>query len=212
MVRAEFSCLSKTLRFVNMFKVLLSVFLLGAQLVDSAPQSYSSIVKCLDESNVPQDYPGTSNFTSDIIPYNLRLNYTPIAVAVPSTVPQVQAAVKCAAKLGVKVNPKSGGHSYASHSLGGEDGHFVVDLKLFRETSVDGGSQVATVGPGARLGNVALALFAQGERALAHGICPGYEFFLYKRRILLTNKQRWRRRTRPSWRPRLRLPYLRPSP
>jgi FAD/FMN-containing dehydrogenase len=159
-----------------MLKLLLSVFLLGAQFVYCAPQSYSSIIKCLDESNVPQDYPGTSNFTQDIIPYNLRLNYTPIAVAVPSTVSQVQAAVKCAAKLGVKVNPKSGGHSYAAHSLGGEDGHFVVDLKYFSGVSVDAVSQVATVGPGARLGNVALALFEQGERALAHGICPGYEY------------------------------------
>jgi len=76
----------------------------------------------------------------------------------------------------MKVNPKSGGHSYASHSLGGEDGHLVVDLKFFAETTVDSVSQVATVGPGARLGNVALALFDNGERALAHGICPGYEF------------------------------------
>lgn len=157
-----------------MLKLFLSAVLLARHFVNGAPTTYSSIIKCLDESNVPQDYPGTSNFTQDIIPYNLRLNYTPIAVAVPSTVPQVQAAVKCAAKLGVKVNPKSGGHSYASHSLGGEDGHFVVDLKFFTETTVDGGSQVATVGPGARLGNVALALFEQGERALAHGICPGY--------------------------------------
>ncbi|KAF8853592.1 FAD-binding domain-containing protein [Acephala macrosclerotiorum] len=142
------------------------------QLANGAPQSYTSIVHCLSESNVPQDYPGSSNFTADIIPYNLRLNYTPIAVAVPTTVEEVQAAVLCASKLGVKVNPKSGGHSYASHSLGGEDGHFVVDLKYFTDVVVDE-DEVATVGPGARLGNVALSLFEQGERAMAHGICPG---------------------------------------
>lgn len=40
---------------------------------------------------------------------------------------------------------------------------------------VDTGTGVATIGPGARLGNVALELFRQGERAMAHGICPGYE-------------------------------------
>lgn len=156
-----------------MFQKLLPIWLLIAQLVNCAPQSYSSIIKCLDNSNVPQDYPGSSDFSEDIIPYNLRLNFTPIAVAVPSSVAQVQAAVKCAAKLGVKVNPKSGGHSYAAHSIGGEDGHFVVDLRYFAETDVDTATGIATVGPGARLGNVALALFDQAERALAHGICPG---------------------------------------
>jgi FAD/FMN-containing dehydrogenase len=134
---------------------------------------HDNIVDCLAISGVPQEFPGTDNFTQSIIPYNLRLNFTPVALAVPSTVPQVQAAVLCAAELGVKVNPRSGGHSYASHSIGGEDGHLVVDLRLFRETTVDPDSNIATIGPGARLGNVALDLFAQGGRALAFGLCPG---------------------------------------
>ncbi|KAH7400197.1 hypothetical protein BKA64DRAFT_477161 [Cadophora sp. MPI-SDFR-AT-0126] len=141
--------------------------------VSASPQTYTKIVQCLSASNIPQAYPGTPSFTELIIPLNLRLNYTPIALALPTTVPQVQAAVKCAVKLGVKVNPRSGGHSYASHSIGGEDGHLVVDLRYFRETVVDRKTNVAAVGPGARLGNVAVALFEQGERAMAHGVCPG---------------------------------------
>lgn len=32
---------------------------------------------------------------------------------------------------------------------------------------------IATVGAGVRLGNLALGVFAQGERALPHGVCPG---------------------------------------
>jgi FAD/FMN-containing dehydrogenase len=91
---------------------------------------------------------------------------------VPYNVSQVQAAVLCAAELGVKVNPKSGGHSYAGHSNGEEDGHLVVDLKYFRDTVVDKKTCVATIGPGARLGNVALDLFNQGGRAMAHGSMP----------------------------------------
>jgi FAD/FMN-containing dehydrogenase len=79
------------------------------------------------------------------------------------------------------VNPKSGGPSYAGHSLGGEDGHLVIDLKYFRDTKVDPMTNIATIGPGARLGNVALDLFAQGQRALAHGTCPGYvEILIYQ--------------------------------
>jgi len=155
-----------------MFKLLVLALSLGAQSVSAAPSKYANIVNCLTAASVPQDYPGTSNFTQDIIPYNLRVNFTPVAVAVPSTVPQVQAAVRCASAVGVKVNPKSGGHSYAGHSIGGEDGHFIIDLKYFYDVTVNS-SGIATVGPGARLGNVALALYDQGHRALAHGICPG---------------------------------------
>ncbi|KUJ09586.1 FAD-binding domain-containing protein [Mollisia scopiformis] len=156
-----------------MFKLHLVHFLLCIHFANGAPEGYLPIISCLEESNIPQDYPNTSNFSQDSLDYNLRLNFTPIAIAVPSTVPQVQAAVNCAAKLGIKVNPKSGGHSYAGHSVGGEDGHLVVDLKYFRETKVDSATNVATIGPGARLGNIALDLYAQGERAMAHGICPG---------------------------------------
>ena len=118
-----------------------------AQIANAAP-AYDLVVKCLSSNQVPQDIPGSAAFSQDIIPYNLRLNYTPVAFAIPTTVPQVQAAVGCAAQYGVKVNPKSGGHSYAAHSLGGEDGHLVIDMKYFNEIALDTTTNLATVGPG----------------------------------------------------------------
>src|SRR5258708_5665904 len=120
-----------------MFKPLLIALSLGAHSIQAAPQKFDDIVNCLASSGVPQDYPGSADFSQDVLPYKLRLNFTPIALAVPLTVSQVQAAVVCASKVGVSVNPKSGGHSYASHSIGGDDGHLVIDLKYFRETKVD---------------------------------------------------------------------------
>jgi FAD/FMN-containing dehydrogenase len=156
-----------------MLKHLLLALSLSVHSIQAVPQKYSDVVSCLTSSGVPQDLPGSADFAQDIIPWNLRLNFTPVALAVPSTVPQVQAAVVCASKAGVKVNPKSGGHSYASHSIGGEDGHLVIDLKYFRQTKVDPSTYIASIGPGARLGNVALDLFNQSGRAMAHGICPG---------------------------------------
>lgn len=39
--------------------------------------------------------------------------------------------------------------------------------------TVDPKTFVATIGPAARLGNVAIALFNQSERALPFGLCPG---------------------------------------
>src|SRR4051794_36346075 len=87
----------------------------------------SALTDCLSKANVPQSLPGTSGFTFGIKPFNLRLAFTPAALAQPTTVQEVQAAVSCAASLGIKTSAKSGGHSYASHGLGGEDGHLCID-------------------------------------------------------------------------------------
>jgi FAD/FMN-containing dehydrogenase len=142
-----------------------AAILLGIEAVTASP-AIAKVVKCLSAAQIPQDLPNSPQFAAEIIPYNLRVNFTPIALAVPRNVPQVQTAVECAAQYGVKVNPKSGGHSYAGHSIGGEDGHLVIDLKYFDSVEF-GTNNVATVGPGARLGHLALALYNQGKRAIA---------------------------------------------
>ncbi|KAH8599583.1 hypothetical protein B0O99DRAFT_590161 [Bisporella sp. PMI_857] len=152
----------------------LQLFLAAAtHAIPNARVARSDITDCLDASSVPQVLSGTANFTQAIKPFNLRLPFTPVAVAVPTTTAQVQAAVACGVKLGVTVSPKSGGHSYASHGLGGEDGHLVVDMKYWNTVALDNSTGIATVGPGSRLGNVAQALYAQGSAAISHGTCPG---------------------------------------
>jgi FAD/FMN-containing dehydrogenase len=113
--------------------------------------------------------------TFTITPFNLRLPFTPAAVAVPTTLAQVQDAVKCGVQAGLKMNPKSGGHSYAAHSLGGEDGHFMIDLEYWDTVVVDNAARVAAIGPAGGLGNIAQSLYAQGKRAFSHGTCPGQE-------------------------------------
>lgn len=45
--------------------------------------------------------------------YNLAIDVTPIAVVRPDTADDVAAVIKCAAANNVKVQAKSGGHSYA---------------------------------------------------------------------------------------------------
>jgi FAD/FMN-containing dehydrogenase len=144
-----------------------------ATTISAFPQKRSALTDCLDTAKVPQYLPSTANFTQEVKPFNLRLPFTPVAVAVPTTAPQVASAVSCAAGLGIKVSPKSGGHSYASHGLGGENGHLMIDLKFMNNVTVDSSTKIATVGPAARLGNVATALYNQGGRAISHGTCPG---------------------------------------
>ncbi|GAB1313305.1 Glucooligosaccharide oxidase [Madurella fahalii] len=152
-------------------------FLLGATataLAATNPHAKrAAIDDCLNAAEVPVDTPGSADWEVDANPFNQRLPYTPVAIAVPTTVEHIQAAVSCAAKAGVKVNPKSGGHSYASFGLGGEDGHLVVQLDRMNEVTLDPATQIATVSPGARLGHVATVLYEQGKRAFSHGTCPG---------------------------------------
>ena len=51
------------------------------------------------------------------------------------------------------------------------DGSVVIDMSNFTQIFVDRTTFVATIGPGNRLGDVALGLNNAG-RALPHGTCP----------------------------------------
>lgn len=151
--------------------------LLSAGLVASGADALVAkavIDKCLTDSGVPINAKGTEGYNENVAPFNIRLPYVPTAIAVPKTVKHIQDAVKCGKKLGIKVSAKSGGHSYASSGLGGENGHLVVELSQQHDVTYDAKKNIATVQPGARLGHVATVLYEQYGRAVAFGTCPGY--------------------------------------
>ncbi|KAF2178794.1 Glucooligosaccharide oxidase [Zopfia rhizophila CBS 207.26] len=133
----------------------------------------AAIESCLSNAKVPVYAVGSADYTQAIKPFNYRVTFNPAAYAVPATVEHVQAAVKCGADNKIQVTAKSGGHSYASHGLGGEDGHLIVDMKNFKDVKVDIAAQMAVIGTGGRLGDVATALYNQGKQAISHGTCPG---------------------------------------
>jgi FAD/FMN-containing dehydrogenase len=127
---------------------------------------------CLADANVPHHEENSTAWNRDARPFNERLYYEPAAIAVPRNTSEIQAAVACGARHGVKVAAKCGGHSYASFGLGGADGHLVLELDGMHKVTV-GANGRATIQGGARLGHVAVELFAQGGRAIPHGTCPG---------------------------------------
>ncbi len=133
----------------------------------------AAIDDCLSAASVPVDTKGSNDWNSDVAPFNTRLKYNPVAVVVPKTIADIQAAVVCAAKNNIKVNPKGGGHSYASFGLGGEDGHMVVELDRLNKVTLDSTTNIASIQAGARLGHVFTELYKQGRRAISHGTCPG---------------------------------------
>ena len=102
--------------------------------------------------------------------YNLDVKTTPAAVTYPKTTAQVAAIVKVAVENGLKVQPRSGGHSYANFSC--PDRGILVDLKHFKQYSIDTTTWRATVGAGTALGDLTKSMYNSHQRAMAHGVCP----------------------------------------
>lgn len=126
----------------------------------------------LQNLSIPFISAESRTWASGTAAYNLRVPVTPALLIYAKTPKDVQAAVGCGVTVGLKVSARSGGHSYSSLGLGGENGHLVVDLGHMDSISVDANTHVATVGAGARLGDVARQLFDNGGRAISHGSCP----------------------------------------
>ncbi|KAM5350374.1 hypothetical protein ACJ41O_006879 [Fusarium nematophilum] len=127
---------------------------------------------CLAEASVPFAARNSTEWVQDTKPHNLRLTYTPAAVAIPTSIKHIQDAVTCGRENGVRVSAKGGGHSYGSFGFGGEDGHLVIVLDTMDKVTLNK-DQSCNVQAGARLGHVAYELFNLNHRAISHGTCPG---------------------------------------
>jgi FAD/FMN-containing dehydrogenase len=92
----------------------------------------------------------------------------PAAVARVADAADVAACVDWARAAKSPITARSGGHSYAGYSSGPG---LVVDVGALRAIAYDSGSKLATVGAGAQLIDVDLALAGQGV-AVPGGSCP----------------------------------------
>ena len=108
---------------------------------------------------------------SSALVYNERYAHVhPLAVVRPHGPKDVQAVVRWGRRRGVRVIPRSGGHSYAGYSTGGG---VVLDLSTLSGIRLAG--ETAVIGPGARLYDVYAALAARGGTIPA-GSCPTVGF------------------------------------
>ncbi|KAK0712013.1 hypothetical protein B0H67DRAFT_602594 [Lasiosphaeris hirsuta] len=140
--------------------------------------SPSALQQCIDA--VGNGRSGFAGYPSNplyqvqwVKPYNLDILVTPAVVVRPQTAADVSGIIKCATANNVKVQAKSGGHSYANYGVGGEDGAVAIDMVNFQQFSMDKLTWQATIGAGTRLGEVTKKLHDAGGRAIAHGVCPG---------------------------------------
>jgi FAD/FMN-containing dehydrogenase len=116
----------------------------------------------------PVLFPRTPGYGARRLVYNTRFDgIRPDAVVQPLDTRDVQAVVRWAARFGVRVVPRSGGHSYAGYSTTADG--VVVDLSRLRAIRVASGR--ATVGAGAQLIDVYARLARRGLLVPA-GSCP----------------------------------------
>lgn len=123
---------------IHVVLILLFTVLVATTNVEG-PQThlYHDLRSCLSSKQVPVSLSTSDDWNSTTAAYNLRLQYTPAAVTLPTTLQHVSDSVTCAAELSIKVQPRSGGHSYGSYSLGGKNGSLVVDLRKFNSISLN---------------------------------------------------------------------------
>ncbi|TBU47404.1 FAD-binding domain-containing protein [Dichomitus squalens] len=143
---------------------------LGVDLSLRERNSTTSLIDCLTRAGLNPVTPSNPTYQNDSLPVNLRLIYKPAALVYPNTTDDVSASVKCGAVNDVKVNARSGGHSYASFSTGGEDGHLVISLDNLNNITLSG--DYVTIGTGNKLGPLYYFLWENGQRAAAFGTCP----------------------------------------
>jgi hypothetical protein len=75
-----------------------------------------SIQEALGNDSELYAFPGDPLYKlEDVKVYNLSIPVKPSAVTYPKTSAQVAAIIKCAVEAGLKVQPRSGGHSYANY-------------------------------------------------------------------------------------------------
>jgi FAD/FMN-containing dehydrogenase len=111
---------------------------------------------------------GSAGYATARLEYDsLYDSIRPLAVVQPVDAADVAAVVRWAAKTGVRIVARSGGHSYGGYSTVANG--VVVDLQRLKSVSVS--QSRALVGGGARLGNIYNTLGAHG-RAIPAGTCP----------------------------------------
>jgi FAD/FMN-containing dehydrogenase len=113
--------------------------------------------------------PGAGNYDALNRPSNLRYaNVRPQGIALVAGADDVRESLRWARDHDVEVVPRAGGHSYSGYST---TTGLLVDFDLLKKVSVDRGTGVVTVEPGARNTDIYDGLQPYGV-AFSAGRCP----------------------------------------
>ena len=138
---------------------------IGLALPDALPNRAARALRAAVRG--PVLFPGSAAYARERLVYNTRYDgIRPQAVVQVLDTRDVQAVVKWANRFGVRIVPRSGGHSYAGYST---THGVVIDFSRLHGIRLAG--RKATIGPGARLIDVYSKLAGHGLLIPA-GSCP----------------------------------------
>ena len=113
--------------------------------------------------------PGTPGYAQARLLFNTRYDgVRPLAIAYCESATDVAKAIAWAKREGVRLAPRSGGHSYGGYST---TTGLVIDVSRIAGIAVDAAAGSASIGAGARLIDVYSSLAAHGTTIPA-GSCP----------------------------------------
>ncbi|TVU01283.1 hypothetical protein EJB05_53246, partial [Eragrostis curvula] len=118
-------------------------------------------------SNASQSYASVLQSSIKNLLFVTPATPTPLAIVAAADASHVQAAVRCGARHGIRVRPRSGGHDYEGlsyRSLRAARPFAVVDLAALRAVRVDVKRETAWVGSGATLGELYYAVANRSKR------------------------------------------------
>ena len=72
---------------------------------------------CLRKASVRAEFAGDDGFAADTLAFNRRFQARPAVIVFPASTKEVAAAVKCASRADISVQPRSGGHSCQSCTI-----------------------------------------------------------------------------------------------
>jgi len=114
----------------------------------TAEKHLIELKKCITFQNIPAVFRNSNSTVYNQLnkPFQLKPPLTePLAFIFPRNERDVMSTVDCCRSLGIRLVPKSGGHSYEKYSFGNRNS-VVVDLRALDELRINDGSVV--VGPG----------------------------------------------------------------
>ncbi|PIA42548.1 hypothetical protein AQUCO_02000180v1 [Aquilegia coerulea] len=158
------------------FLTLLSLLLLSVSFISVTS---SSFLQCMTISQQLHS-PNTSSYSSLLHSYHQNLknipSFTvpkPFIIVTPLYEFEIQAALLCSKKHGLKIRIRSGGHDYEGLSTTSNVPFIIIDLVNFRSITVDMDDETAWVQAGATLGEVYYAIAKESNtHGFPAGICP----------------------------------------
>jgi len=118
-------------------------------------------------------YSSILQFTTQNLRFASKTTPKPLVIITPKHISQIQTTIICSQNHGLQIRIRSGGHDFEGRSYVSEDPFVIIDLRNFREITVDVEKRTAWVQSGATLGELYYTISRKSRNlGFPAGACP----------------------------------------